>query len=234
MRTVLITGAARGIGAACAEVFRERGDHVIAVDRPEADLTKRDEVERLFQNISSLDVLVANAGVPYSLTTSTASQEQYEQCLAENLQSVWWCCRLARPLLAASGRGAIVTMASAHGLQASKASFPYSVAKGGLLALTRTLAVEYAPAIRVNAIVPGQIESVRTEGYFAQFRDPAAARRRVEQTFPLRRLGQPEEIAKAAYFLASDDASYITGTILHVDGGRHAALPDLSDLEKTP
>jgi NAD(P)-dependent dehydrogenase (short-subunit alcohol dehydrogenase family) len=103
-----------------------------------------------------------------------------------------------------------------------------------LLALTKAMAVEYAPEVRVNAIVPGQIESVRTAAYFEKFRDPALARRRVEQTFPLRRLGTPEDIAKAARFLASDDAAFITGTILHVDGGRHAAMPDLSDLERLP
>jgi NAD(P)-dependent dehydrogenase (short-subunit alcohol dehydrogenase family) len=233
MRTVLITGAARGIGAACVEAFQALGDRVIGVDRAEADLTVRADAERLFAGLTKLDVLIANAGVPYTLTTETASDEEFERCMAENLRSVWWCCQLAHPLLKAS-RGSIVTMASAHGLQGSKAGFPYSAAKGGLLALTKTMAVEYAPEVRVNAIVPGQIESVRTAGYFAKFRDPELARRRVEQTFPLRRLGTPEDIAKAARFLASDDASYITGTILHVDGGRHAALPDLSDLERLP
>lgn len=234
MRTVLVTGAARGIGAACVEAFRAVGDHVIGVDKAEADLTIRGEVERLFSGLPRLDVLVANAGVPYALTTSSCSEEEYERCMAENLRSVWWCCQLAFPLLQASGHGAIVTMASAHGIQGAKAGFPYSAAKGGLLALTRSLAVEYAPKVRVNAIVPGQIESVRTESYFAKFLDPEQARRRVEQSFPLRRLGTPQDIAKAARFLASDDASYITGTILHVDGGRHAALPDFSDLEKAP
>lgn len=233
MRTVLVTGAARGIGAACVEAFRAVGDHVIGVDKAEADLTVRAEVERLFAGLTKLDVLVANAGVPYTLTTDAASDEEYERCMAENLRSVWWCCQMAHPLLEAA-RGAIVMMASAHGLQGSKAGFPYSAAKGGLLALTKTMAVEYAPEVRVNAIVPGQIESVRTAAYFDKFRDPAQARRRVEQTFPLRRLGTPEDIAKAARFLASDDAGYITGTILHVDGGRHAAMPDLSDLEKLP
>jgi NAD(P)-dependent dehydrogenase (short-subunit alcohol dehydrogenase family) len=234
VRTVLITGAARGIGAACVEAFQALGDQVIGVDKADADLTVRAEVEGLFAGLAKLDVLIANAGVPYTLTTESASDEEYERCMAENLRSVWWCCQLALPLLKTSGRGAIVTMASAHGLHGSKAGFPYSAAKGGLLALTKTMSIEYAPEVRVNAIVPGQIESVRTAGYFAKFRDPELARRRVEQTFPLRRLGTPEDIANAARFLASEDASYITGAILYVDGGRHAALPDLSDLERLP
>jgi NAD(P)-dependent dehydrogenase (short-subunit alcohol dehydrogenase family) len=215
------------------EAFRAAGDEVTGVDRAEGDLTVRSDVERIFAGLKQLDVLIANAGVPYSLTTLSASDEEFERCLAENLRSVWWCCQVAYPLLKASGRGAIVMMASAHGLQGARAGFPYSAAKGGLLALTRTMAVEYAPEVRVNAIVPGQIESVRTASYFDKFRDAAEARRRVEQTFPLRRLGTPEDIAKAARFLASEDAAYITGTILHVDGGRHAAMPDLSDLERS-
>ena len=84
--------------------------------------------------------------------------------------------------------------------------------------------------VRVNAIIPGQIESIRTESYFNSFTDPAEARRRVLSSFPLRRLGKPEDIAKAALFLASDDAEWITGIWLNVDGGRDAALVDLSDL----
>lgn len=135
-------------------------------------------------------------------------------------------------MLLASGHASIVTLASAQGQRSSKNSFPYSAAKGGLLALTRTLAVEYAPHIRVNAIIPGQIESVRTEPLFESFRDPAEARRRVLATFPMGRLGKPEDVAKAILFLASDDAAWITGTFLHVDGGRDAALIDLSDLER--
>jgi len=94
------------------------------------------------------------------------------------------------------------------------------------------MAIEYAPQrIRANAIIPGQIESVRTESYFDSFRDPAEARRRVHSTFPLGRLGMPEDIAKAALFLASDDAAWITGIWMNVDGGRDAAQIDLSDLK---
>jgi NAD(P)-dependent dehydrogenase (short-subunit alcohol dehydrogenase family) len=133
---------------------------------------------------------------------------------------------------ARSGGGSVVNIASMQGYRSNKTSFPYSAAKGGLLALTRNLAVEYAPQqIRVNAIIPGQIESVRTEGYFNSFSDPAEARGRVLSTFPLGRLGKPEDVAKAALFLASDDAEWITGIWLVVDGGRDAALVDLTDLK---
>lgn len=124
-----------------------------------------------------------------------------------------------------------MTVASTQGHRSNRNSFPYSAAKGGLLALTRNLAVEYAPQhIRVNAIIPGQIESVRTESFFNSFNDPAEARRRVLSTFPLGRLGKPEDVAKAALFLSSEDAAWVTGIWLVVDGGRDAALVDLSDL----
>ena len=147
------------------------------------------------------------------------------------LRSVWWTAQLATPLLR-QAHGSIVTIASYQGLRSGRDSFPYSVSKGGVLALTRSLAVELAPEVRVNAIIPGQIESVRTESYFQKFREPATAFQRVLQTFPLRRLGRPEDVANAVRFLASSDAAWITGTFLTVDGGRDAALADLCDLEQ--
>lgn len=189
-----------------------------------------------------IDILVCNAGRPWGSTSLAASDDDWARCLDLNLKSAWLCARAAHPHLrdAASertsggngeGTSAIITIASTQGYRSNRSSFPYSAAKGGLLALTRNLAVEYAADnIRVNAVIPGQIESVRTDAFFDSFTDPAEARRRVMSTFPLRRLGTPDDIAKAALYLASDDASWVTGTWLVVDGGRDAALVDLSDL----
>ena len=251
-RVAVVTGAGRGIGAAIARRFAAEGARVALAEVDAAlaeetareiggaalavptDVTSADSVRVLFERVASelgrLDVLVCNAGRPWQQTSLTSSDEDWEACLDLNLRSAWYCAREAHPLLAERG-GSIVNVASAQGQRSNSASFPYSAAKGGLLALTRTLAVEYAPRqIRVNAIIPGQIESVRTEPYFASFRDPEEARRRVLSSFPLGRLGRPEDIAGAALFLASDDARWVTGSWLVVDGGRDAAMVDLSDL----
>ena len=254
-KIAVVTGAGSGIGRATAKLFTQEGAHVFIADINDenahavarecggdrafavhVDVVRRDDVERLFAEVKNrfgkLDVLISNAGLPYQLTSLEATEEQWNECLDLNLRSAWYCAQGAHPLMCAAGGGSIVTIASTHAYRSNKNSFPYSVAKGGLLSLTRAMAIEYAPQrIRANAIIPGQIESVRTESYFDSFRDPAEARRRVHSTFPLGRLGMPEDIAKAALFLASDDAAWITGIWMNVDGGRDAAQIDLSDLK---
>jgi NAD(P)-dependent dehydrogenase (short-subunit alcohol dehydrogenase family) len=243
-RVAVVTGGGRGIGLATARLLAGEGATVVVADLErgeacgefvETDVSNKQAVERLMAEVRArhgrLDTLVANAGQPYQMTSLTAGEEEWSRCLDVNLKSAWLCARAAHGLLAASGRGSIVTVASAQGLRSNRSSFPYSAAKGGLMALTRTLAVEYAPRVRVNGVIPGQIESVRTEPYFNSFTDPAEARRRVLSTFPMGRLGRPEDIARAIVFLASDEAEWITGTFLTVDGGRDAALVDLSDLK---
>lgn len=256
-RVAVVTGGAQGIGRATAKLLVAEGAQVVIADANgpqgeaaavelgssaqavQTDVTDQAAVQQLFAGVEErfgrLDILIANAGQPVRLTTLRATNDDWDRCLAVNLRSVWWCARAAHPLLLRSAPAAMVTVGSAHGERSDRTSFPYSAAKGGLLALTRSLAVEYAPTIRVNGVLPGQIESVRTEPYFASFRDPAEARHRVFASFPLRRLGTPEDVAKAIVFLASEDAAWITGTFLRVDGGRDAALLDLSDLqEPTP
>lgn len=228
----VVTGGARGIGAAVVDQLRAEGGivHVADVLDASCDVTNHDEVARFFGALPSLDILVCIAGKLINGTSDSLSMDDWRQCQAVNLESVWFCVRAALPLLRQSPIASIVTIPSYQAVRPGPATFPYSVAKGGLISMTRALAVELAPAIRVNGILPGQIESVRTEAYFAQFRDPEEARRRTIDSFPLRRLGTPQDVAKAVAFLASTDASWITGTILNVDGGRDAAGLDLSGL----
>lgn len=253
-RIAVVTGAGRGIGLATARVLAAEGAQVAAAEIDadlarsaaaaigerawpiQVDVSRAEEVKRLFGEVGErfgrLDVLVCNAGRLFQKNTLSATEEDWDACLAVNLKATWYCAREARPLLAASGRGGIVAVASAQAYRSSANSFPYSAAKGGLLALVRSLAVEYAPAVRVNAVIPGQVESVRTEPFFQSFRDPEEARRRVLASYPMRRLGKPEDVARAILFLASDDAAWMTGSYLTVDGGREAAMLDLSDLQK--
>lgn len=250
-KIALITGGGSGIGRATARFFAAEGAQVIIAEINEAqalqvaaeiganalavvtDVTSEASINALFaqvkQRFGRLDILISNAGRPWQSTSLKATDADWNECLNLNLKSAWLCARAAHSLM--TNGGSIVTIASTQGYRSNDRSFPYSAAKGGLLGLTRNLAVEYAPqGIRVNAIIPGQIESVRTESFFNSFTDPAEARRRVLSTFPLGRLGKPEDIAKAALFLASDEAEWITGIWLMVDGGRDAALVDLSDL----
>lgn len=237
---VVVTGAGRGIGLATASRFRDEGAQVASLDLEggshKVDVTDPTQVETAFAEIGHrydvIDCLVCNAGRPWMSTSLEASEQDWAACLDLNLKSSWYCARAAYPWLSKSSRASIVNVASAQAYRSTKRSFPYSAAKGGLLALTRTLAVEYAPGIRVNAIIPGQIESVRTEPWFESFRDSAEARRRVLSTFPMGRLGRPEDIAGSIAFAASSDASWMTGSYMTVDGGRDAALVDLSDLQE--
>jgi NAD(P)-dependent dehydrogenase (short-subunit alcohol dehydrogenase family) len=125
--------------------------------------------------------------------------------------------------------GSIINITSSHAHRTMQGFFPYSVSKSGMEALTRALAVEYGPVgIRANSIAPGMIRSRHTEAVLAQYRDPAEAYQRILDSHPLRRIGDPRDIANAALFLASDESSFITGTTLFVDGGRHVQALNLN------
>ncbi|CAL9321575.1 SDR family NAD(P)-dependent oxidoreductase [Streptomyces griseoincarnatus] len=236
---VLITGAARGIGAATATRFADEGARVLVADAdPEAGertaAALRDRgltveavacdvgdqasvgaaVAHAVRAFGSLDVLVNNAAhcTPDAPRFEDEPEEEWAADLDVTLTGAYRCCRAALPHLEASGRGAIVTVGSVNGLQ-DFGNHAYSAAKAGLISLTRTLAGHAGPrGVRVNLVAPG---TVRTRAWDGRDDDLAA----VSQVYPLRRIGEPEDIAAAVTFLASRDAAWITGTTLTVDGG---------------
>ncbi|QFZ72717.1 SDR family oxidoreductase [Streptomyces fagopyri] len=236
---VVITGAARGIGAATARRFADEGAHVLLtdVDLPEAEKTAasirelggraeayvcdvgdRASVDRAVEHavhaLGSLDVLVNNAYgcTPDEPLFEDEPDEVWAHDLDLTLTGAYRCSRAALPHLVASGRGAIVHIGSVNGIQ-DFGNHAYSAAKAGLISLTRTLAGHAAPrGVRVNLVAPG---TVRTTAWEGREDDLAMA----TELYPLGRVGEPDDIAAAVAFLASRDASWITGTTLCVDGG---------------
>jgi NAD(P)-dependent dehydrogenase (short-subunit alcohol dehydrogenase family) len=251
---VLVTGAARGIGAAVARRLAEEGGRVLVTDRdlPEAeltasalrrqgltaealacDVTDRAAVEAAVDHavtaFGSLDVLVNSAAhcspdVPFF---EDDPDEAWARDLDVTLTGAHRCCRAALPHLAASGRGAIVSIGSVNGLQ-DFGNHAYSAAKAGLGSLTRTLAGHAAArGVRVNLVVPG---TVRTSAWWGRDDDLDAVR----ALYPLGRVGEPEDIAAAVAFLASRDAAWITGTALVVDGGLTAVNTGFHNAVRRP
>jgi len=247
VRTVLITGAAGGIGKATVAHFAAQGWRVIGVDRNEvytgfptdgffiqADLAQPQEVERVYREAaeftSKLDTLVNNAAFQVTKPISQTSVEEWDQVIAVNLRAAFLGARYGFELLAAEGGGAIVNVASVHAVATSPNIAAYAASKGGLVALTRAMAIEFAPAnIRVNAILPGAVD---TPMLAAGFNRGHLAEGSVEQQKAelarktvIGRIGQPHEIASVIYFLAdSTQSGYMTGQSVVVDGGASARL----------
>ena len=245
-KIVLITGAAGGIGRATVALFAEKGWHVIGVDRNafgdgfpkhglfiQADIARPEEMHAIFEQTrtysASLDALVNNAAQQIAKPLIETSVEEWDAVLASNLRSVFLSAKLAHPLLKANG-GAVVNVSSVHAIQTSANIATYAASKGGLLALTRAMAIEFAPDnIRVNAILPGAVDTPMLRAGLGrghvghgdmQERLDNLARKTVNG-----RIGTPQEIAHAIYFLADNEqSSFMTGQALVVDGGATARL----------
>lgn len=245
--TVLITGAAGGIGHATLQLFYERGWRVIGVDRagfgedfPEnglfiqADISQGQELERIFALVKeythSLDALVNNAALQIAKPILDTTVEEWDAVMASNLRSVFLGVKLSYPLLKSAGGGAIVNVSSVHAIQTSANIAAYAASKGGLLALTRAMAIEFAPDnVRVNAVLPGAVDTPMLRAGLSRGhvgdgnifdRLDNLARKTVNG-----RVGQPVEIAQAIYFLADEgQSSFMTGQALVIDGGATARL----------
>lgn len=246
-RVAMITGAAGGIGRATVSHFSKKGWKVIGVDLfecagvfPEdglfisADFSKATEIESVFikaNNFSEkLDAVINNAALQITKPLIETSMEEWDLVLATNLKAAFACAKYGNPLLKRNGGGAIVNVSSVHALATSMNIAAYAASKGGLLSLTRAMAIEFAPDhIRVNALLPGAVDTKmlrdglkrgHVTGNTLDSRLNDLARKTV-----LGRIGKPEEIARAIYFLADEEqSSFITGQALVVDGGATARL----------
>lgn len=223
-RVAFVTGAASGIGRATADLLRELGATVVGADRERGEgiaavdvrdeASVRDAIAACATRHGRIDVVVNAAGVTYRGATADTTLEEWDRVQEVNLRGTFLCCREAARHMSGAG-GAIVNVASQLAIAPTGGRAAYVSSKSGVMALTRSLAVEWAPAIRVNAVAPGV---TRTPMIDAIERDEVA-RRSFEQRIPLGRFAEPGEIAGAIAFLCSPLASYVTGHILVVDGG---------------
>jgi glucose 1-dehydrogenase len=246
-KTVLITGAAGGIGRATGAIFAEKGWRVIGVDRApfgedfpenglfiEADISLAENVEFIYEKAAaftaSLEAVVNNAGYQVAMPIIDTPVEEWDAVMASNLRSVFLGAKLAYPLLVAGNGGAIVNVSSVHAIATSANIAAYAASKGGLLALTRAMGIEFAPAnIRVNAILPGAVDTpMLRAGMQRGHLDGGTIQDRLENLANKTvngRVGEPHEIASAIFFLADNDqSSFMTGQALVVDGGATARL----------
>ncbi|MGH3984175.1 MAG: SDR family NAD(P)-dependent oxidoreductase [Pseudonocardiaceae bacterium] len=249
-KVALITGAGSGIGRAAAQRFAAEGCAVAVVDMAASaaeetadkivadggraiacpanvtvDTEVRVAVARTVETFGSLEVLYNNAGVNSSGSVADASEEDWDRCFAVNVKGTFLCSRAAVAHLAASGSGAIVNQASVAALVGVPNFAAYCAAKGAVVALTRSMAIDLAPrGIRVNAICPGTVFTPLMEPMLRARGDGdmEVGLARTVVKYPIGRLGTPEEIASAALFLASAGASFLTGSILAADGGMTA------------
>jgi NAD(P)-dependent dehydrogenase (short-subunit alcohol dehydrogenase family) len=246
-RVAMVTGAGSGIGRAAAELFASEGAAIAVVDvRADAadetvakitaeggqalalaadvtvDADVAGAVAHTLDTFGRLDVLYNNAGVDSRGSVADADEDDWDRCFSVNVKGTFLCSRAAVPHVAASGVGAIVNQGSVAALVGVPNFAAYCAAKGAVVALTRSMAIDLAPrGVRVNAICPGTVFTPLMEPLLRARGDGdlQAGLARTTAKYPIGRLGTPEEVARVALFLASDDASFVTGSIVTADGG---------------
>lgn len=241
----VITGGASGIGRATSLVFAREGATVIVADRSEnaakavaeqagggafaltGDVSKSADVSRMIEEVVArcgrLDVLVNNAGYGIPGDVTQTSEDDWNALMAVNVNGVFFGCKYAIPHMRKQGGGAIVNTASIVANVGIRDRAAYCASKGAVAALTRAMALDHvADNIRINAVAPGTIDSPYFQEMFAKSPRAAEMRRELEARQAMNRLGQPEEIANGILFLASDEASFVTGSVMMVDGGMTA------------
>ncbi|HEX4032564.1 MAG TPA: glucose 1-dehydrogenase [Terracidiphilus sp.] len=246
-RHALVTGGASGIGEATVKELARAGAFVWIADINVAaaqalaasigsakalllDVTSLQSIQTGVAQLDRLDILVNNAGIGHVGSIEATEPEDFDRLMNVNVRSVYLVTRSFLPLLLAAAQhheavGSIVNIASVSGLVGIKQRFAYCTTKGAVIAMTRQLAVEYPKTLRVNAVCPGTVQTPFVEGYLEKFhkdnREETRAALRTRQ--PVGRLGRPEEIASAVRYLASDEAAFVSGSLLTIDGGWTAA-----------
>jgi NAD(P)-dependent dehydrogenase (short-subunit alcohol dehydrogenase family) len=250
-RVALVTGAGRGIGEGVALRLAREGAAVVVNDRDAvtagrtvekiaaaggramavaADISVEADVERMIDQASrsfgGLDILVNNAGVDLVAPVTDTTLQDWHRVHSVDLAGAYLCVHHSCQLLERSRGGCVVNVASIHAFCTQPGRAAYAAAKAGLLGLTRALALDLGPlGIRVNAVVPGYVRTEIWDLWLNKVPDPEATVKAIAQQHPIRRIGKPEDIAAAVAFLASDDAAFITGASLVVDGGLTAMFP---------
>lgn len=243
-KVALISGGARGMGAVEAKLFAEEGAKVIIGDmleeegrKVEAEINEaggecvfvsldvsseeawQNAVNEAVSRYGKLDILVNNAGIYRAHNVEETTSDEWDQVMDINAKGVFLGTKHAIPAMRDAGGGSIVNISSVAGLVGSRATSAYNASKGAVRLLTKSTAIQYASdGIRANSVHPGTIETPMTEGFLA---DPSMRQDRMDRT-PIGRLGKPEDVAYGALFLASDEASFMTGSELVIDGGRTA------------
>jgi 2-hydroxycyclohexanecarboxyl-CoA dehydrogenase len=222
-RTAIVTGGAAGIGAAIVQRFKDEGTRVEIFDlnaTPPTDITDYAAVQRAVERVGPVDILVNNAGWDMFKPFLQTDPAFWQKIISINLVGAMNVLHCVLPGMAARGHGKVVNVASDAGRVGSSGEAPYSACKGGLIALTKTLARELAgKGVRLNAVCPGLTETGMFESFLQGAGNPDKLREAYRRAVPIGRLGKPDDIAGAVVFLSSDDAEFITGQVLSVSGG---------------